>query len=114
VTATASERELAFLRHMLQAAQAVKEYSKGGKRRFLADNMAQDAIMRQLEVLGEAARRISDEFRQEQPELPWRSMIGLRNILIHGYDSVDLEKVWQAVGVTVNQALPLLERWLQA
>lgn len=98
---------------MLEAAQHVQAFTKGGKAKFMANRMAQDATMRQLEVLGEAARRMSEPFRLENPQLPWRTMITMRNVLIHGYDSVDLEKVWDAVGVTVNQTLPLLRQWLQ-
>lgn len=97
---------------MLQAAEHVQAFTKGGKGKFLGNRMAQDATMRQLEVLGEAARRMSEQFRGEHPQMPWRTMITMRNVLIHGYDSVDLEKVWDAVGITINQTLPLLRQWL--
>jgi uncharacterized protein with HEPN domain len=112
LTATPQERELAALQHMVQAAEAIQSYTKGGKARFLSNRMAQDAVMRQLELLGEAARRVPEAFRQENPQLPWRSLASLRSVLAHGDGGVDLEKAWDAVAITVNQALPLLRQWL--
>lgn len=104
---------MTYLQHMLEAAQAIQAFTKGGKAKFVKHRMAQNAVCYQLEVLGEAARRLSDSFRQDNAQMPWRSMIAMRNVLIHGYDSIDLEKVWDAVGITVNQTLPLLRQWLQ-
>lgn len=106
---TQAERDRTHVGHMLEAANAVRAYTKGGKARFKASKMVQDAVTRQLEILGEAARRLSQPFRDANPQVPWRSIIGMRNILIHAYDDVDLEKVWDAVGITVNQVSPLLQ-----
>jgi len=64
---------------------------------FLADEKTQDAIMFNLVILGEAANRISQEFQEEHPEIPWSSMIGTRNIIVHGYDQVKLQIVWDIV-----------------
>ena len=113
MTATAQERDLACLQRMLRAAEAVQAYTKGGKARFRANRMAQDAVARQLEVLGEAARAMPEAFRQEHPQLPWRSLAQLRSVLALGDDGVDLEKMWDAVSITVNQTLPLLKQWLK-
>lgn len=57
----------------------------------------QDAVIRRLEIIGEAARRVSDAKRQEWSHLPWQQMIGMRNIVIHKYDDVDLIAVWDTV-----------------
>ena len=56
----------------------------------------QDALLRCLEVMGEATKRLSPEVRSSYPEIPWRGMAGLRDVLIHAYDRVDLQEVWQA------------------
>lgn len=63
---------------------------------FLAKTYLQDAVIRCLEILGEATKRLSPEFRRLQPHLPWRAMAGMRDVLIHAYDQVDLEEVWMA------------------
>jgi uncharacterized protein with HEPN domain len=63
---------------------------------FQDKDYLQDAVIRCLEVLGEACKRLSPEMRQLHPELPWRAMAGMRDILIHAYDQVDLEEVWMA------------------
>ena len=68
--------------------------------------MLQDAIVRRLEIVGEAATRLSDEARQTLSHLPWRQIVGMRNIMIHQYDRVDLKLVWD----TATQVLPQLAR----
>lgn len=70
----------------------------------MKDSQCQDAVIRRLEIIGEAARRISPETRARLPQLPWEAMIGMRNILIHEYDDVDLMIVWD----TVQKDLPRL------
>jgi uncharacterized protein with HEPN domain len=61
-----------------------------------ATDYLQDALLRCLEVMGEATKRLSWELREQHPEIPWRGMAGLRDVLIHAYDQVDLQEVWQA------------------
>ena len=56
----------------------------------------QDALIRCLEVIGEATKRLSPNFRDGHPDVPWRAMAGMRDLLIHAYDRVDLEEVWEA------------------
>lgn len=78
---------------------------------FIRNTQLQDAVIRRLEIIGEAARRISDETRATLPEIPWRQLIGMRNQVIHLYDGVDMEIVWN----TVCHDLPaLLETLRQA
>jgi uncharacterized protein with HEPN domain len=63
---------------------------------FLAKDYLQDAVIRCLEILGEATKRLSPEVCLLHPDLPWRAMAGMRDVLIHAYDQVDLEEVWMA------------------
>ena len=71
---------------------------------FTGDTKLQDAVIRRLEIIGEAARRVSEETRAVHPNLPWRQMIGMRNQVIHMYDGVDIDVVW----ATVQEDLPPL------
>ena len=64
---------------------------------FVKDTQCQDAVIRRLEIIGEAARRLSEHTRGSLPTLPWDLMIGMRNLMIHEYDDVDLGVVWHTV-----------------
>jgi len=80
---------------MCGAALQIGTYMSGKDRaEFMADAMRQDAVIRQLEIIGEAVTRLTSEFKLTIPAIPWRNMSGLRNILIHAYDHVDLDQVW--------------------
>jgi uncharacterized protein with HEPN domain len=76
---------------------------------FLSNSMAHDAVVRQLEIIGEAARNISDEFREKHSTLPWGKMTGIRNKIIHEYFNVNFAIVWD----TVQDDLPLLKNSLK-
>ena len=76
---------------------------------FARDRKTIDAVVRNLEIIGEAAAFCSDEFRSAHPELPWRGMIDMRNRLIHAYRDVDIAVVWE----TVNGDLPPLPSLIQ-
>ncbi|MHC1730210.1 MAG: DUF86 domain-containing protein [Syntrophobacteraceae bacterium] len=86
-----------YLAHMLECIERIEIYTKEGRKVFFATGMIQDAVVRNLEVIGEAAGRVSTEYQAAHPEIPWRSIIGMRNILIHDYAGVDLDQVWQVV-----------------
>ena len=72
---------------------------------YLQSALVQSAVERQLEILGEAARRLSEEFRQTHSDIDWRRIIGLRNILIHRYDEIRQQTIWQTV---ISELEPLL------
>jgi uncharacterized protein with HEPN domain len=77
------------LEHILEAAGRIADYAEVGEEGFLAEPMRQDAIIRNLEIIGEAAGRLSRELRDAHPEIPWADVIGHRNILIHDYRPAD-------------------------
>ncbi|MCC7104573.1 MAG: DUF86 domain-containing protein [Chloroflexi bacterium] len=98
-------RDRQYLDDILDAARLARSYVLGHSlESFLADVQCQDAVMRRLEIIGEAARRLSDSTRGALPSLPWQQMIGMRNLLIHGYDAVELDIVWD----TVRRDLPAI------
>lgn len=95
---------------MLEATKQIKRYiDKISYEEFEKDNLRQDGVIRQIEILGEAANQISENLKEEYPEIPWKNVAGMRNKLIHGYFEVDLETVWN----TVKNDLPKLKKDLQ-
>ena len=94
----ARSRDLSYLEHMLEAIARIQRYV-GRKRRagFLGDALLQDAVIRNIEIVGEAAGRVSPEFAAQHAEIPWRDIVGMRHRLIHGYLKVNLETVWEVV-----------------
>lgn len=99
------------LRHMLDHAREAVEMVRGRSRADLdADRQFNLSMVRLMEVVGEAATRVPEEFRSRYPEVPWRQAAGMRNRLIHGYDAVDFDILW----AIVQQDLPPLIAQLQA
>jgi Uncharacterized conserved protein len=86
-----------YLIHILESLGKIEDYTRGGRDAFMDSPMAQDAVIRNFEVIGEAVKRIPDSLKQEHPDIPWRRISGLRDVLIHQYMSVDLEAVWAIV-----------------
>ena len=90
--------DITRMRHMLDAGRKAIEFTRGCKRADLdGDEKLALSIVRLLEILGEAANNVSDEWQQQYPEIPWRQIGGTRNRLIHGYFDVDLDVVWKIV-----------------
>ena len=89
------KRDALYLRHILEAIQKIEAYTAAGREAFVAGSHWQDATIRQLEIIGEATKQLSRELRAQYPDVPWRRMAGLRDVLIHEYFGVDLTAVWQ-------------------
>jgi len=99
------------MRHMLDATREAQSLIRGKKREDLdSDRLLGLAVVRLLEVLGEAAGRVSKEGRQNNPDIPWPQIIGLRNRLIHGYDSVDMDIVWGIMTKDLPPVIGALEK----
>jgi uncharacterized protein with HEPN domain len=96
-----------FLEHILESITIIQEYTAGfEEEQFLATRWVQDAVIRRLEIIGEAVKNLPGELRAAHPRVPWRDLAGLRDVLIHRYFGVDLELTWRLV----QQELPPFER----
>ncbi len=89
------KRDLVYLRHILDAIAKIESYVAAGKNVFMKTSYWQDAVVRQLEIIGEATKRISKELQLQYPDIPWRRIAGMRDVLIHDYMGVDLSTVWE-------------------
>lgn len=96
-----------YLGHIREAAERIQLFSQDGEDHFRKDLRTQDAIVRNLQVMGEAVKRISAETRGEHPEIPWKDIAGMRDRVVHDYFGISLDIVWDVV---VRHIPPLLEK----
>jgi len=96
-----------FIEDILKSIEKIEEYTCGMSREeFFRASQVQDAVIRRLEIIGEAAKNTSEDFRNKYPEIKWKQIAGMRDILIHGYFGVNLERVW----IVVERDLPELKQ----
>ena len=104
--------QLGRLRDILEATRLIASYVKDtAEGDFRADRQKQDAVIRRIEIIGEATAHLSEETRHAVPELPFRKMRGMRNIVAHDYANVDLNIVWQVATVHVPEVCAVLEKF---
>jgi uncharacterized protein with HEPN domain len=109
------QRDPAYLTDILDAAQLAVAYASGmTEERFLADLKTQDAVIRKMEVIGEAAKRLSDEAITALPGIDWKGFKGFRDVLSHNYDRVDLAIVWATVTTELPSLIALIRARLVA
>jgi len=95
-----------FLDDILEAVTKAKEYTAGfSEEQFCADRRTVEAVVWNLQIIGEAAKNIPEEIRSRYPDVPWRDMAGLRNIIVHQYFGIKLDLIWKVV----QNDLPLIE-----
>ena len=103
-------RDEIYLGDILDAIRRIEGYTTGVKKKeFIKHLMMQDAVMRQIEIIGEASNSISDEFQDKHPELPWFQMRGIRNKIVHDYRGINLQVIWD----TVKNDLPALKKQVE-
>lgn len=98
--------DLLYLSNIQECIQRIESYTLEGKARFLATPMIQDAVIRNFEIIGEATKRLSPELKNAYSDVAWKQIAGLRDILIHDYLKVNLNRVW---GI-IEQNLPQLKQ----
>jgi uncharacterized protein with HEPN domain len=102
-------RDDGYLLDILDAAHSIQVFTAGvDEKRFCEDDLLQSGVIRKLEIIGEAAGRVSTEFVVDHPAIPWRQMVSMRNRLIHEYTKVRMELVWQAVQADIPALVELI------
>ncbi len=109
----AEQRDAAYLWDMLEAARMIVRMTTGvSQDGYRTDEKLRLAVERGVSLIGEAARRVSESFRKEHPEVPWRKIIAQRNVVIHEYGEIDHERLWivaiQEIPLLIEQLAPLI------
>lgn len=106
--------DLVYLHHILDAIDLIQEYLHGvSEERFYQERLIQDGVMRELEIIGEASRSISSEFREKHKEIHWTEIAGMRNRIVHEYFDVDLEIVWEVAKTDLVDLKSNVTRYIQ-
>jgi uncharacterized protein with HEPN domain len=99
--------DIVYIRHILDAISRIEEYTKEvGYENFMSNNLIQAGVVREIEIIGEATKRLSRGIREKYPDIPFKKMAGMRDKLIHDYFGVDLDAVWK----TVEKDIPSLKK----
>ena len=99
-----------FIQDILESIRDIESFSKGlTNEKFMSNKLKQNAIVRSLEIMGEAVKNIPDSFREKYPEIPWRMIAGFRDVLSHAYFGVILDRVWNII----EKELPALKKEME-
>ena len=101
-----------YLHHMLERCRRITRFIGPGREAFTASEELQDAVIRNVEVIGEAAKRVSSEARSHFPSLDWKAICGMCDVLIHDYIGVDLDEVWNVASSRIPELQAALEQFL--
>jgi len=100
-----------YLEDIWESMEKIEEYLRDlTQEDFFEKSSLQDAVIRRLSMIGEAARSIPEEFRQKYPDIPWKRIVGIRNIIIHEYFGVNLERIWEVAKNDLPALKPLIAR----
>ena len=86
-----------YLQHVLECIARIEQYTKSGRTEFMASTLIQDGVVRNLQTLGQSVLKLSEALQSSHPEVDWKSIIGLRNVLVHDYLGVSITRIWEIV-----------------
>jgi uncharacterized protein with HEPN domain len=101
-----------YLHHMLERCRRITRFIQPGREAFMASEELQDAAIRNLEVIGEAAKRVSQDVRRHLSSFDWKAICGMRDVLIHDYIGVDIDEVWNVASSRIPELQAALELFL--
>ena len=102
--------ETVYLRHISECIRRIEQNISGGRDQFMASHTLQDAVLRNLQTMSESTQRLSDPTKASRLEIDWQRIVAFRNVLVHGYLGVDLERIWEIV----QRDVPDLKRAITA
>ena len=107
------QRDAVHLLDIVTAARLALDFAKGLNRlQFQHDLKTQASVIREIEIIGEATKRLSAEFREAHPQIPWQDIAGMRDVLIHAYDKVDVDELWYVLETSIPELISLIEPML--
>lgn len=86
-----------YLEHIKEAILKIDDYTQGGRETFMSTPLIQDGVIRQFEIIGEAAKRLTSDIRDKHPQIPWSAIGKFRDVLIHHYFGISVEQVWSTI-----------------
>ena len=86
-----------YLRHILECIRRIEENVANGREQFMASHTLQDAVLRNLQTMTESVQKLSETLKTEYPEVEWQRIMAFRNVLVHNYLGIDLERIWEIV-----------------
>jgi uncharacterized protein with HEPN domain len=101
-----------YLDHILECIRWIESFTAEGREAFFKDRKTQSAVLRELQTLAESTQRLSDEFKGQYPNIPWQNVAGFRNVIVHDYLGIKLQRIWEIIEVdlrllkaSLNQAI---------
>ena len=109
-----SKDDKVYLNHILDSIAKIEDFTKGINGKDFKDNeLVQAAVIRHIEIIGEAAKHLSKETRNEHPDIPWKDIAGMRDKLIHGYFGVDIDAVWETIQNDIPELKSAIKKILE-
>ncbi len=102
-----------YLRHILDCIDRIEDGTSAGVEAFNSSRMAQDAVLRNLQVLSESCQRLSDELKSRWPQVEWRQIAAFRNVLVHDYLGLDLQRIWEVTQGDVTELKKSIQQMLR-
>ncbi|MFX0001794.1 MAG: DUF86 domain-containing protein [Candidatus Hodarchaeota archaeon] len=109
-----TKRDIVYVKHIRDAIELILKYTEElNKSSFSSKKMVQDAVIREIEIIGEASKNISMKYREKFSDIPWKAIVGMRDKLIHGYFNVDIDKVWEVIIKDIPNLRKNIERIIE-